>query len=162
MTVSAHQRRHCGHSRRCKTGRAKLLAQLGPKAGDANRDERKPSFQRPNPAGYKSCLRWTTKMMTQAPPGTNALATGSRSVCRLAKRGAIKAALPQDAIISTDIGNNCAIGNAYPTFEQGRKYLAPGLFGPCGYGLPAILGAKIGCPDVPVVGFAGDGASVSP
>ena len=35
---------------------------------------------------------------------------------------------------------------------------APGLFGPCGYAFPAILGAKIGCPDVPVVGFAGDGA----
>ena len=50
------------------------------------------------------------------------------------------------------------IGNAYPSFEEGRKYLAPGLFGPCGYGLPAIVGAKIGQPDVPVVGFAGDGA----
>ena len=71
---------------------------------------------------------------------------------------AIQAALPKQAIISSDIGNNCAIGNAYPTFEQGRKYLAPGLFGPCGYGFPAIVGAKIGCPDVPVVGFAGDGA----
>jgi sulfoacetaldehyde acetyltransferase len=66
--------------------------------------------------------------------------------------------LPEEAIISSDIGNNCAIGNAYPTFEQGRKYLAPGLFGPCGYGFPAIVGAKIGCPDTPVVGFAGDGA----
>ena len=71
---------------------------------------------------------------------------------------AIQAALPKDAIISSDIGNNCAIGNAYPSFEAGRKYLAPGLFGPCGYGFPAIIGAKIGCPDVPVVGFAGDGA----
>ena len=71
---------------------------------------------------------------------------------------AIQNALPREAIISSDIGNNCAIGNAYPTFEQGRKYLAPGLFGPCGYGLPAIIGAKIGCPDTPVVGFAGDGA----
>jgi sulfoacetaldehyde acetyltransferase len=71
---------------------------------------------------------------------------------------AIQAALPKEAIISSDIGNNCAIGNAYPSFEAGRKYLAPGLFGPCGYGLPAIVGAKIGCPDVPVVGFAGDGA----
>jgi sulfoacetaldehyde acetyltransferase len=71
---------------------------------------------------------------------------------------AIQAALPKNAIISSDIGNNCAIGNAYPTFEEGRKYLAPGLFGPCGYGFPSILGAKIGCPDVPVVGFAGDGA----
>jgi sulfoacetaldehyde acetyltransferase len=71
---------------------------------------------------------------------------------------AIQAGLPRDAIISSDIGNNCAIGNAYPTFEHGRKYLAPGLFGPCGYGFPAIIGAKIGCPGVPVVGFAGDGA----
>jgi sulfoacetaldehyde acetyltransferase len=71
---------------------------------------------------------------------------------------AISAALPKEAIISSDIGNNCAIGNAYPTFEAGRKYLAPGLFGPCGYGLPAIMGAKIGRPETPVVGFAGDGA----
>ncbi|MFK7753860.1 MAG: sulfoacetaldehyde acetyltransferase [Sedimentitalea sp.] len=71
---------------------------------------------------------------------------------------AIQSALPKEAIISSDIGNNCAIGNAYPSFEEGRKYLAPGLFGPCGYGLPAIVGAKIGQPSVPVVGFAGDGA----
>ena len=71
---------------------------------------------------------------------------------------AIQSALPKEAIISSDIGNNCAIGNAYPSFEAGRKYLAPGLFGPCGYGFPAIVGAKIGNPDVPVVGFAGDGA----
>merc|ERR1711979_165212 len=71
---------------------------------------------------------------------------------------AIQRVLPTDAIISTDIGNNCAIGNAYPSFEAGRKYLSPGLYGPCGYGFPSILGAKIGKPDVPVVGFAGDGA----
>ena len=71
---------------------------------------------------------------------------------------AIQAALPKEAIISSDIGNNCAIGNAYPTFEETRKYLAPGLFGPCGYGLHSVVGAKIGRPDVPVVGFSGDGA----
>ncbi|SHE76997.1 sulfoacetaldehyde acetyltransferase [Loktanella atrilutea] len=76
---------------------------------------------------------------------------------RLAWR-AIQSALPREAIISSDIGNNCAIGNAYPSFDEPRKYLAPGLFGPCGYGLPAIVGAKIGQPGVPVVGFAGDGA----
>jgi sulfoacetaldehyde acetyltransferase len=71
---------------------------------------------------------------------------------------AIQAAMPNNAIISSDIGNNCAIGNAYPSFEEGRKYLAPGLFGPCGYGFPAIAGAKIAQPNVPVIGFAGDGA----
>jgi sulfoacetaldehyde acetyltransferase len=71
---------------------------------------------------------------------------------------AIQAGMPANAIMSTDIGNNCAIGNAYPSFGEGRKYLAPGMFGPCGYAFPSIIGAKIGCPDVPVVGFAGDGA----
>ena len=71
---------------------------------------------------------------------------------------AIMQAVPRDAVVSSDIGNNCAIGNAYPSFEAGRKYLAPGLFGPCGYGFPAILGAKIGNPGTPVIGFAGDGA----
>jgi len=71
---------------------------------------------------------------------------------------AIQPVPPRDAIISSDIANICAIGIAYPTFDQGRKYLAPGLLGPCGYGLPSIVGAKIACPDVPVVGFAGDGA----
>ena len=71
---------------------------------------------------------------------------------------AIQAGLPEDAIISSDIGNNCAIGNAYPSFEKGRKYLAPGLFGPCGYGFPSVLGAKIGSPDTPVIVISGDGA----
>jgi sulfoacetaldehyde acetyltransferase len=80
-----------------------------------------------------------------------------KMTARMAWR-AILEALPKEAIISSDIGNNCAIGNAYPTFEESRKYLAPGMFGPCGYGFPAILGAKIAKPDVPVVGFAGDGA----
>ena len=136
-----------------------LLAQLGPKAGDTNRDERKALI-----STTKS--RWLQELSSMDheddDPGTtwNERAR-DREPERMSPRQAwraIQAALPQDAIISTDIGNNCAIGNAYPTFEQGRKYLAPGLFGPCGYGLPAILGAKIGCPDVPVVGFAGDGA----
>ncbi len=71
---------------------------------------------------------------------------------------AIMQALPDDAIISSDIGNNCAIGNAYPSFSGGRKYLSPGLFGPCGYGLPSVIGAKIARPDDIVVGFSGDGA----
>ena len=136
-----------------------LLAQLSPKAGDTNRDERKALI-----STTKS--RWLQELSSMDheddDPGTtwNERAR-DREPERMSPRQAwraIQAALPQDAIISTDIGNNCAIGNAYPTFEQGRKYLAPGLFGPCGYGLPAILGAKIGCPDVPVVGFAGDGA----
>ena len=46
--------------------------------------------------------------------------TRSRMSPRQAWR-AIQAGLPRDAIISSDIGNNCAIGNAYPTFETGPQ-----------------------------------------
>jgi len=45
-----------------------------------------------------------------------------------------------------------------PALESGSNARRPGLFGPCGYGFPSIIGAKIGNPDTPVVGFAGDGA----
>ena len=136
-----------------------ILARLAPNAGDAGRDARKALI-----AATKS--RWAQELTSMDheddDPGTNwnqrARANKPRHMSpRMAWR-AIMAALPKQAIISSDIGNNCAIGNAYPIFEEGRKYLAPGLFGPCGYGLPAILGAKIGRPDLPVVGFAGDGA----
>ena len=136
-----------------------ILAKLSPTAGDANRAERKATIHQ-----TKSAWLQTLSSMDHEDddPGTtwNADARAKepdRMSARMAWR-AIQAGLPKNAIISSDIGNNCAIGNAYPTFEEGRKYLAPGLFGPCGYGFPAILGAKIGCPDVPVVGFAGDGA----
>jgi sulfoacetaldehyde acetyltransferase len=136
-----------------------ILAKLSPKAGDAAREERKALI-----ATTKS--RWAQQLASmdheEDDPGTswNQRARADKPDWmspRMAWR-AIQSALPKEAIISSDIGNNCAIGNAYPTFETGRKYLAPGLFGPCGYGLPSIVGAKIGCPDVPVVGFAGDGA----
>jgi sulfoacetaldehyde acetyltransferase len=136
-----------------------ILAGLGPEAGDAGRAERRALIAQTRSAWAQEL----TSMDHEADdPGTdwNARARAAhpeRMSARMAWR-AITAVLPKEAIISSDIGNNCAIGNAYPSFEAGRKYLAPGLFGPCGYGLPAIVGAKIGCPDVPVVGFAGDGA----
>ena len=136
-----------------------ILDKLSSSAGDAGRKDREALI-----AQTKSSWAQTLTSMDHEDddPGTdwNERARDrepDRMSPRMAWR-AIQKALPKEAIISSDIGNNCAIGNAYPSFEAGRKYLAPGLFGPCGYGLPSILGAKIACPDVPVVGFAGDGA----
>ena len=136
-----------------------LLEQLSASAGDAGRKEREALVHQTKSAW----LQLLSSMDHEDDdPGTNwneraRTSEPERMSPRMTWR-AIQAALPKEAIISSDIGNNCAIGNAYPTFEEGRKYLAPGLFGPCGYGFPAILGAKIAQPDVPVVGFAGDGA----
>jgi sulfoacetaldehyde acetyltransferase len=136
-----------------------ILAQLSSKAGDIDRQKRKDIIHQTKSA-------WLQKLSSldheEDDEGTvwNKEAR-ERDSDRMSPRQAwraIQSAMPEDVIISSDIGNNCAIGNAYPTFEKGRKYLAPGLFGPCGYGFPSILGAKIGCPDTPVIGFAGDGA----
>ena len=136
-----------------------ILAQLSGSAGDKGRDERKALIHTTKSAWLQQLSGMDHE---DDDPGTSwndraRKCDPERMSPRQAWR-AIQAGLPRDAIISSDIGNNCAIGNAYPTFEQGRKYLAPGLFGPCGYGFPSIIGAKIGNPDTPVVGFAGDGA----
>ncbi|MEM9971699.1 MAG: sulfoacetaldehyde acetyltransferase [Pseudomonadota bacterium] len=136
-----------------------ILSKLADTAGDAGRADRKNMIAQTKSAWAQEL---TSLDHEEDDPGTtwNERAR-TREPNRMSPRQAwraIQSALPKEAIISSDIGNNCAIGNAYPSFEEGRKYLAPGLFGPCGYGFPAIVGAKIGNPDVPVVGFAGDGA----
>jgi sulfoacetaldehyde acetyltransferase len=136
-----------------------ILEQLSGTAGDEGRQVRKDTI-----ATTKSA--WAQQLTSmdheEDDPGTtwNQRARADKPDWLSPRKAwrAIQASLPKQAIISSDIGNNCAIGNAYPTFEEGRKYLSPGLFGPCGYGLPSVVGAKIGCPDTPVVGFSGDGA----
>ena len=136
-----------------------ILNNLTSEAGDKSRSERKALIAQTKSAWAQEL---TSLDHEEDDPGTT---WNERARDRQPKHmsprqawRAIQSSLPKDAIISSDIGNNCAIGNAYPSFEEGRKYLAPGLFGPCGYGFPAIAGAKIGKPNIPVVGFAGDGA----
>jgi sulfoacetaldehyde acetyltransferase len=136
-----------------------ILDQLSPSAGDEGREARKAAIHQTRSAW----LQLLSSMDHEDDdPGTSwneeaRVRDAGLMSPRQAWR-AIQAGMPANAIMSTDIGNNCAIGNAYPSFGEGRKYLAPGMFGPCGYAFPSIIGAKIGCPDVPVVGFAGDGA----
>ena len=137
-----------------------VLSQLADNAGDDGRETRRKLI-----ADTKASWQQELAEMIHEADDDEGITWNERSRQREPDRlsprqawQAIMQAMPENAMISSDIGNNCAIGNAYPSFEQGRRYFAPGLFGPCGYGLPSILGAKIGCPDVPAIGFAGDGA----
>jgi sulfoacetaldehyde acetyltransferase len=136
-----------------------ILAKLSPTAGNADRANREALIKTSKSAWVLELegmnheqdddgTTWNERARARDP---------ERMSPRMAWR-AIQRVMPKEAIMSSDIGNNCAIGNAYPSFPSGRQYLSPGLFGPCGYGFPSILGAKIGKPSVPVVGFAGDGA----
>ncbi|MFC1659909.1 thiamine pyrophosphate-dependent enzyme, partial [Gemmatimonadota bacterium] len=67
-------------------------------------------------------------------------------------------ALPEGTIVTTDIGNNSSMINAYLRFEGIRQHISALSWGNCGFAFGAALGCKIGRPDAPVIAFQGDGA----
>mgnify|MGYP003647386625 FL=1 len=68
----------------------------------------------------------------------------------------LQAVLPEAAILANGAGNFAIWSNKYFRFGPKARLLAP-QSGAMGYGLPAAIAAKLECPDVPVVCFAGDG-----
>ena len=70
----------------------------------------------------------------------------------------LEKAMPEDVMVSTDIGNINSIANSYLRFEKPRSFFAAMSFGNCGYAFPTIIGAKVAAPHRPAVSYAGDGA----
>lgn len=70
----------------------------------------------------------------------------------------LEKAMPEDVMVSTDIGNINSVANSYLRFEKPRSFLAPMSFGNCGYALPTVIGAKAAAPERPAIAYAGDGA----
>ena len=70
----------------------------------------------------------------------------------------LEKAMPPRAMVSTDIGNICAVSNSYLRFEEPRSFFAPMSWGNCGYSLPTMIGAKAASQDRPAIAYAGDGA----
>merc|ERR1712166_577798 len=67
-------------------------------------------------------------------------------------------AMPDNAVVTTDIGNICSVANGYVMTDHPRHFLGPMSFGNCGYASPAAMGAKVARPDLPCVAFCGEGA----
>jgi len=70
----------------------------------------------------------------------------------------LEKAMPEDAMVSTDIGNINAVAHSYLRFDKPRSFFAPMSFGNCGYAFPTMIGAKVAAPERPGIAYAGDGA----
>ena len=70
----------------------------------------------------------------------------------------LEKAMPENVMVSTDIGNINSVANSYLRFEKPRSFFAAMSFGNCGYAFPTIIGAKVAAPDRPAISYAGDGA----
>jgi acetolactate synthase-1/2/3 large subunit len=66
--------------------------------------------------------------------------------------------LPHNAIITTEVGQNQMWAALYLKSYKPRTFISSGGLGTMGFGFPASLGAKVACPNVPVLDIAGDGS----
>jgi acetolactate synthase-1/2/3 large subunit len=63
-----------------------------------------------------------------------------------------------EAIITSDVGQHQMWAAQYIHFSRPRRWINSGGLGTMGFGLPAAMGAKVGCPDHLVCCLAGDGS----
>ncbi len=70
----------------------------------------------------------------------------------------LEKAMPDNAMVTTDIGNICSVSNSYLKFDRPNSMFAAMSFGNCGYAFPTAMGAKVASPDRPAIAYVGDGA----
>jgi acetolactate synthase-1/2/3 large subunit len=66
--------------------------------------------------------------------------------------------LPADSIVTTEVGQNQMWAALYFNALKPRTFISSGGLGTMGFGFPAAIGAKVACPERPVVDIAGDGS----
>jgi acetolactate synthase-1/2/3 large subunit len=63
-----------------------------------------------------------------------------------------------DAIVTSDVGQHQMWTAQYYHFDRPRRWINSGGLGTMGFGLPAAMGAQVGCPDQTVICISGDGS----
>lgn len=134
-----------------------LNARQKPIAADANKEERLATLKREKDAWEEELNTWNA----EADEWSKKIVKEDGDDKRMHPRQVLRAlenALPDDAMVSTDIGNICSVANSYLRFNRPRSFYAAMSFGNCGYALPTIMGAKMALPERPAVAYVGDGA----
>jgi acetolactate synthase I/II/III large subunit len=71
---------------------------------------------------------------------------------------ALHEATDGNAIVCSDVGQHQMWAAQYYHFDKPRHWINSGGLGTMGFGLPAAMGAKVGCPEETVVCITGDGS----
>ncbi|WP_298517446.1 acetolactate synthase large subunit [uncultured Methanobrevibacter sp.] len=69
----------------------------------------------------------------------------------------ISEVLTPESILTTDVGQNQMWAAHFYDTQKPRKFISSGGLGTMGFGFPSAIGAKVACPDNPVVSINGDG-----
>lgn len=133
----------CGDA---KLAAADILRRLQKIGGERKRDEARIN----EIAAEKKA--WTDELTNWKSPNEGGRIGPRRALAALQK------AMPDHAMVATDIGNVCSVANSYLPFNEPRSFLAAMSFGNCGYSFPCAMGAKVGRPDRPAIAYVGDGA----
>ena len=143
----------CGDA---KAAALALIARLREKAlvCNANRDERLAEIRKEKAAWEAELDGWTH----ERDPWSLEVAQQSTHMHPRQMLRELERAMPDGAMVSTDIGNICSVSNSYLRFARPRSMLAAMSFGNCGYAFPTIVGAKVAAPDRPAIAYVGDGA----
>ena len=123
-------------------------------AAAGNADERKKKIKAEKDAWEKELDQWTH----EKDGWSLEIAKGSPHMHPRQMLRELEKALPENAMVSTDIGNICSVSNSYLRFNQPNSMFAAMSFGNCGYAFPTIIGAKLAAPDRPAIAYVGDGA----
>jgi len=132
-------------------------------ASDATREERARQIAAEKAAWEKELDEWTHERdaysldMIEEQKHEQPLGGGQYLHPRQVLRE-LEKAMPDDVMVSTDIGNINSVANSYLRFNQPRSFFAAMSWGNCGYAFPTIIGAKVAAPHRPAVSYAGDGA----
>ncbi|MEB8431965.1 sulfoacetaldehyde acetyltransferase [Cocleimonas sp. KMM 6892] len=124
---------------------------------DANKDERVATMNAEKTAWEKELTEWVHEKddfsQDMVEENKEFGYPSPRQVLR-----ALENAMPEDVMVSTDIGNINSVANSYLRFEKPRSFFAAMSWGNCGYAFPTIIGAKKAAPHRPAISYAGDGA----
>ncbi|SAK63091.1 sulfoacetaldehyde acetyltransferase [Caballeronia arationis] len=132
-------------------------------ACDASREDRAGQIKSEKAAWEKELDEWTHERdpysldMIEEQKGERPFSGGTYLHPRQVLRE-LEKAMPEDVMVSTDIGNINSVANSYLRFEKPRSFFAAMSWGNCGYAFPTIIGAKVAAPHRPAVSYAGDGA----